>query len=746
MAGKREVSNAIGIERQYTPQVQATYNKRLNNPTFSSGINLGGGNANALRQALGLLGDAVIKEGLAMQTRQEVLGKAEGQRAFNASSDEDKNKLTAVDIIARNGGSDNPFAQATVEQMQGKYIRDSIDSEYQEYSAGLPLAKDSQEEAQRYNDFVNQSLEKRDITIRDNAMFSAGFSEGAPQKFLANDLNFRKRRAEENIYNTTIAASGKLENLLTPDIINAETPEKIESYKNELATVSRELMVTGVPLKTRDKIFNEFFQKAYQYGNRKLIEELANNTIVSHDIDGNPQYLKDRLESYNAMIIGAERNSRFFMSSAMEGLRKEITEMNPKDIKERLINLQNEDPRLFIASEPYQAQWIKTAETAYEAKRREAEKALARQQKIAMRNNIDRTNDESADKAAKAIMDAIAEGKDLYYGGRPINDMVYSAIKYDAQTDSYVREDKKIPDTVFYRHFQWMFQGLLNAAEGSEDMKKAVEKITPYMTFPAFKSYLQTERGNISRLILSAKGSLDDPNTIKKLTQYHNMYLKTPGVASEILGDNTEYFDIMSAITNDLPFDAQQHGEKFKQAIAAVENGKRDPMTQSQVSAFMKDISKGLSIIDEKGDTVTVDRILGGEKIKILATIGASLGTPNIKDYVARELGKQYVGIKTGSVKTAFPRDIADAIAIPNENLRTEAIENFIKQIAGEDEEPNVLINGDTIVVNNRRFTRNGFIQEVFSSWMTKDEENEKLTHETEMLNKMAEEKFDLID
>ena len=99
----------------------------------------------------------VAKEG-----RREKLGNAEADRIFAMTSDEDKRKLSTLDILARSEKfdlADNPYAAARIDELRGQHLNTLYKNEYdQSVAPNQPLAKDSQENAKTFEEYMNGRL------------------------------------------------------------------------------------------------------------------------------------------------------------------------------------------------------------------------------------------------------------------------------------------------------------------------------------------------------------------------------------------------------------------------------------------------------------------------------------------------------------------------------------------------------------------------------------------------------------
>lgn len=171
------VQNAVGTQRQFTKQPVATYQKRLGNLTAREGIvNTGAGDR--LYHALTGLGDAVMAYAIGEEDRKKAKV-VQVNKIINSMSDEDMNKLKAIDLLNKyNLGhlADNPYAVAALEQGRGRYLAQKFNQEYDMLAIQEPL-KDEKEEAERYMREKRKFLEEHKDVSHNLEGFYNGFWE-----------------------------------------------------------------------------------------------------------------------------------------------------------------------------------------------------------------------------------------------------------------------------------------------------------------------------------------------------------------------------------------------------------------------------------------------------------------------------------------------------------------------------------------------------------------------------------------
>ena len=145
--------------------------KRLQGVSVGAGLGLRDtSGAMNLANSLGLLGGAILEAQVAKDARREKnLVMLKLTAFFALTSEEDKQKLSTLDILARSEKfdlADNPYAAARIDELRGQHLNTLYKNEYdQSVAPNQPLAKDSQENAKTFEDYMNSRLKEDGITF-----------------------------------------------------------------------------------------------------------------------------------------------------------------------------------------------------------------------------------------------------------------------------------------------------------------------------------------------------------------------------------------------------------------------------------------------------------------------------------------------------------------------------------------------------------------------------------------------------
>ena len=206
-----------------------------------------------LANSLGLLGGAILEAQVAKDARREKLGNAEADRIFALTSEEDKQKLSTLDILARSEKfdlADNPYAAARIDELRGQHLNTLYKNEYdQSVAPNQPLAKDSQENAKTFEDYMNSRLKEDGITFTNSTAFNKGFFSSRPIDLLEQDAKYRKRRQNDLEEKRNAALSSKADDIITNSYGRADA-----DVARDLQKLQEDEMLTGVSLNVRLKL------------------------------------------------------------------------------------------------------------------------------------------------------------------------------------------------------------------------------------------------------------------------------------------------------------------------------------------------------------------------------------------------------------------------------------------------------------------------------------------------------------
>lgn len=342
------VSTAIGTQRQFAKQPERVYQANLKNPSFSRGISVSADEgAKLLARSLGVLGDAIVRESIASDNRKKELGTAEAERRFEVTSEEDKHKLAALDILGRNSDfdmSDNPYAVARVEELRGQYLSKQYKNRYEtEVLPTQELAPNSQANAKQFEDFMKACLEEDNVKITNNVAFSEGFYGNRPNDLLEIDAKYRQRKQADLIADRNAGITSKMDSILSASI---NTPPE------ELAGLMQDLQVDGaitnLSLSERVKLFSEAGKQIAGNGNPEQLKAWGETVAWFDSNTGKEKRIKDILPMGEFMTMSAKANVAM-NEAATRDFFKSIEDVPSAALEEHFEKLKIDNPYLYKA-------------------------------------------------------------------------------------------------------------------------------------------------------------------------------------------------------------------------------------------------------------------------------------------------------------------------------------------------------------------------------------------------------------
>ena len=245
-----------------------------------------------LANSLGLLGGAILEAQVAKDARREKLGNAEADRIFALTSEEDKQKLSTLDILARSEKfdlADNPYAAARIDELRGQHLNTLYKNEYdQSVAPNQPLAKDSQENAKTFEDYMNSRLKEDGITFTNSTAFNKGFFSSRPIDLLEQDAKYRKRRQKCLEEKRNAALSSKADDIITNSYGRADA-----DVARDLQKLQEDEMLTGVSLNVRLKLSEGILKSLALNGSPSQITAYGETVLYFDDTTGQKVRVKD---------------------------------------------------------------------------------------------------------------------------------------------------------------------------------------------------------------------------------------------------------------------------------------------------------------------------------------------------------------------------------------------------------------------------------------------------------------------
>lgn len=295
------VQNAVGIQRQFTKQPVATYQKSLRNLVDSQGI-VKSGAGDRLYNALTGLGDSIMKYATSEEDRARART-VEVEPLINAATEDDWKKLSAIELLNKYGKfqlADNPYAVAAIEQARGKYMSEKFTQQYQLTMAQDPV-KEPEKERQRYDEEKRKFLDENKNESYDVEQFYKGFWASNPQDLL-------------NITNQKVAEKSKSLDVMRRATFEADASTYVRENANkkpeEFVSGLQQLILKSVvmsypPAERKVAVEKVLEETAREIGSPDLIRQCANIVFTNNEDGTEPVKVKDSID-LNTYIRMAE--------------------------------------------------------------------------------------------------------------------------------------------------------------------------------------------------------------------------------------------------------------------------------------------------------------------------------------------------------------------------------------------------------------------------------------------------------
>lgn len=523
------IGNAIGTQRQFAKQPEGVYGKRLQGVSVGAGLGLRDtSGAMNLANSLGLLGGAILEAQVAKDARREKLGNAEADRIFALTSEEDKHKLSTLDILARSEKfdlADNPYAAARIDELRGQHLNTLYKNEYdQSIAPNQPLAKDSQENAKTFEDYMNGRLKEDGITFTNSTAFNKGFFSSRPIDLLEQDAKYRKRRQNDLEEKRNAALSSKADDIITNSYGRADV-----DVARDLQKLQEDEMLTGVSLNVRLKLSEGILKSLALNGSPSQITAYGETVLYFDDTTGQEVRVKDLNPMGYYNVLANRANSAMFEQKTREFL-KGAESLTSSEIPDYFEKLQKSDPTFYKAIAPRLEGMVKTAQIREEKERKAYQKAQE-----------DAYKSRAATDALEDKFQAFNSGKTLDINGRLSTTNIY-----ECNGKQYNFTEREVIDwsqQKFYDNIK-----TLGAVEGSKanlqllSFPPVAEKFTKAIT-------KQMDRGlallNVNSLEVDEEGNKILPQELDNIV---TMYKVDPGLFSATFGTESKDILILSQL------------------------------------------------------------------------------------------------------------------------------------------------------------------------------------------------------
>lgn len=576
------ISSTLGTQRQFSKQPERPYQKSLIAPSFGSGINYGvNGNLQALASSLGLFGKGLLAESIARDKRAEKIGEAEASRLFAVTSEQDKEKLGTLDILGRSEKfdlADNPYAIARIDELRGQHLNTLYKNEYDlEVFPNQELPQTSQENIQRYEDFMDEKVKEYDGVITNKTAFAKGFYGSRPVDVLSQDAKYRKQR-QANLEADRNASIGTKMSDIVAHSINAP----IETTVAALQDAQTDGMLSALSLTDRIKLAETTGKGLAANGNPELITAWG-DTIVYYSQEGQPVRVKDVIPLDAYVDRANKANVSLYEQKTRDWMTK-ISNTPLAALPELCDNLKAQDPSFWKALSGGDAfkKAIKTKQSEEKAKIK-AESKLAEAQSI------------------KAVANATL--KDRYASWQAGKTLDSTSHAISSKEFVYDGKNKNIDELEINTFGQAVLANIMND-DSLTDYQKAEETLKA-LSFPLFKgTFVTAMEKQYSNVLgsLSVKGDVLSDKATKMLNMYHVDPALFQSIFSDKLTKDVNTLSTIMDLTDGSVAAASDIYVKYKEAEA-------DPVRMDEYRKGAKEAvgSVTLDSLGTNGSTNTVN-------------------------------------------------------------------------------------------------------------------------------------------
>lgn len=310
-----DISNALGTQRQFTPQPDSMYQGRY------QGVRAGGAVAADVSREASLAANIerlnAALQGYAVSHERYLNDKGLmlAEDMINPMSEEDIKKLNVTDAAIQEGYVDslsNPYFRAYAEKLRGGFLSTRAKQEYDEKYSMTP-AKSMAEENARYNKFIadwrQDNLQGSSAPTNITA-FDKGFNENQIINManLASDWN--KKKHEEDIMVTMASTQSKLGSIIENSV---ELLKENGAMTKAVQETFNEVRLMGLPPQYRIKLLNDFATQLIQTGHLDAtrFEQMMDNVVVQSSMDGSTMTASDLLDMQTFKTYAVDYQRQF---------------------------------------------------------------------------------------------------------------------------------------------------------------------------------------------------------------------------------------------------------------------------------------------------------------------------------------------------------------------------------------------------------------------------------------------------
>jgi hypothetical protein len=375
-----DISNALGTERQFTPQPDSGYVGRYQGVSPSA-VQASVTGAEQLAQNMAQLSAAL---GSYLVSHEHYLydkGSIEAERMIKGESEEDIRKLNAIDAAQQEGYADslsNPYFKAHAERLRGTFVASVMKEQYDERYSMTP-ARSAAEEAKRYNDF-SKDWQEKNLSGQNAPVNMTAFSAGFNENQLVNVGNlmstWEKKDHENKIAVTMAQAQSQLGDIINNSVELLKTNGAVTHAAQE---VFNNLRLMGLPPEYRQKLLQDFVDQFIQTGHigADRLGQMLENLVIQTNIDGSTEKASDLLDLMRTKTMAAEYNRQFYTQEKADFIDKYVKQgdAGKKAARAYIEELRVSDPekaREFNSLIPAIDNGVEVAKAKAEAARRAA--------------------------------------------------------------------------------------------------------------------------------------------------------------------------------------------------------------------------------------------------------------------------------------------------------------------------------------------------------------------------------------
>lgn len=598
------VSNAVGIHRQFTPSPQDTYQKQL---IVASGNTTAGAGTKAakLASALGVLSDTLLQEIPKQNARDKKYGDFMAEAVKDDPNNAGKVVLTTQQMLANSGHQellDNPYTMAALDKYRGENAMRDIRNRYEEDVVGKQgYCQDNASEQKRWNDFVHTHMSEYNIadsyqdatttaqvtgdsapseaaaigTVQPTSsfqnpnkekFFNIGFYENY-STFTQNVLNAQSNEAAKNrkvIRDASFTA--KLSDTFSPEFVTSHTFEEMaEKFK----TAAEEYSLSGGNLYDSLPIMSKAMDNYIANNGGANLDKLF-DTQVYTGVNGETYKLKDLLpyESFHgaAIQMDAARNeeeyAKFF---------KELGDCSSVDaIEKKWEECKKNNPHMYseMAKKGIITKTIADKKQEIEYQKRLQSRGLSGSVGKAIQNTLGNASYANFTEWFRQY-----KAHNSWANGAPITAPLKVAVQ---QSDGSIAYKNATADDVANMGQQMMYSIMSDLANNKTSLSEAVNDAALLITAPQMKAFKSSLNAALTNTLIQS-GNIDwdkatyEGTDLQNIQMALNIYNQNPSLANACLDkDNMQEIEAIAALSevqDGVSYSSEQAFDGLKSAM-----------------------------------------------------------------------------------------------------------------------------------------------------------------------------------